>query len=284
MSGLRSTRSIDVARERREQHGADQRGAERRAEVLRGALQAAGLVGLRRLDRRHDHVAELREHQARRRRRTPPARPRSPPRRARRRSCRAAAPTRRRARAGRPARPASARDPAASFGPGHRGDEHRHRHREQPLARLERVEAEDHLEVDGQDEERAEQDELLHQQRGQPGAQRAGCAAAGGRAACRGPGARGAPPTARTRRAGRSRRAITNGTAEKPNGVISSPPMVSAPRGSISPHSLLLRMAKHDRGRGPAEESSTPTTSSRGRAAPAAGAGAQAARAAAGRR
>ena len=64
---------------------------------------------------------------------------------------------------------------------------------------------------------------------------------------------------------------IRNGTAEKPNGVISSPPIVSAPRGSISPHSLLLRMAKTTRPR-PADESSTPTPSSRGRAVTAAGA------------
>src|SRR4051812_43427920 len=35
---------------------------------------------------------------------------------------------------------------------------------------------------------------------------------------------------------------MKNGTAEKPNGVISSPPIVSAPRGSIRPHSLLFRM------------------------------------------
>ena len=35
---------------------------------------------------------------------------------------------------------------------------------------------------------------------------------------------------------------MTNGTAEKPNGVISCVPMVIAPRGWISPHELLLRM------------------------------------------
>ena len=35
---------------------------------------------------------------------------------------------------------------------------------------------------------------------------------------------------------------MKKGTAEKPNGVISRPPIVSAPRGSISPHELLLRM------------------------------------------
>ena len=71
--------------------------------------------------------------------------------------------------------------------PGMRRDEHRHRHREQPLAGLEGVEAEHHLEVDGQHEERAEQDQLLHHQRRQARAQRRGSAAASGRAACRGP-------------------------------------------------------------------------------------------------
>ena len=53
----------EAAGQRRDQDGADQRRAERRAEVLRGALEAAGLVRLRRIDRRHDHVAELGEQQ-----------------------------------------------------------------------------------------------------------------------------------------------------------------------------------------------------------------------------
>ena len=35
---------------------------------------------------------------------------------------------------------------------------------------------------------------------------------------------------------------MRKGTTENPNGVISSPLIVSAPRGSIKPHSLLLRM------------------------------------------
>ena len=48
---------------------------------------------------------------------------------------------------------------------------------------------------------------------------------------------------------------MKNGTAEKPNGVISSPPIVSAPRGSIQPHSLLLRMPNTASPR-PSDESS----------------------------
>ena len=35
---------------------------------------------------------------------------------------------------------------------------------------------------------------------------------------------------------------MKNGTAEKPNGVISVPPMVNAPSGRIHPHELLLRI------------------------------------------
>ena len=56
--------SRESARQRRDQHGADQRRAERGAKVLGGPLETAGLVRLRRVDRRHDHVAELGEQQA----------------------------------------------------------------------------------------------------------------------------------------------------------------------------------------------------------------------------
>ncbi len=49
----------------------------------------------------------------------------------------------------------------ATFGPGERSGQHRDRHREEPLPRLERVEAEHDLEVYGQDEERAHHDQLL---------------------------------------------------------------------------------------------------------------------------
>jgi hypothetical protein len=57
---------------------------------------------------------------------------------------------------------------------------------------------------------------------------------------------------------------MKNGTAEKPNGVISVPPIVRAPRGSISPHWLLLRIPKTARP-SPSAESPTPTRSSWGR-------------------
>ena len=56
---------------------------------------------------------------------------------------------------------------------------------------------------------------------------------------------------------------MTNGTIEKPNGVISSPPIVSAPRGWIRPQVLLLRIPKTTSA-SPAAESATPTTSSSG--------------------
>ena len=37
---------------------------------------------------------------------------------------------------------------------------------------------------------------------------------------------------------------MRNGTTENPSGVISVSPMINAPRGSMSPHSLLLRIPK----------------------------------------
>ena len=55
-----------------------------------------------------------------------------------------------------------------------------------------------------------------------------------------------------------------NGTTEKPSGVISVPPIVSAPRGWISPHWPLCRIASTI-SPSPAADSSTPTTSSCGR-------------------
>jgi hypothetical protein len=65
------------------------------------------------------------------------------------------------------ARRAPRRDPRAQ----QREDEHGHRQREQALAGLERVEAQDDLQVDGDDEERAHEDELLPEQRREPRAQ-----------------------------------------------------------------------------------------------------------------
>ena len=121
----------------------------------------------------------------------------------------------------RPARRASGRSRAASLGPGERRDEHRHRHREQPLAGLERVQAEHDLQVDGQHEERPEQDRAAASAASSGRRAAARSAAASGRAACRGP--------ARSRRSSHSANAprqpsparMRNGTTEKPNGVIS---------------------------------------------------------------
>ena len=55
-----------------------------------------------------------------------------------------------------------------------------------------------------------------------------------------------------------------NGTGEKPNGVISVPPISGGVRGCTKPHTLLRRIANTARPR-PAAESATPTMSSRGR-------------------
>ena len=71
------------------------------------------------------------------------------------------------ARLGDPPRGESRREARTQEG----GGQHRHRHRHEPFAGLECVEAEHGLEVDRQDEERAEQDELLHDQRGEAGPQ-----------------------------------------------------------------------------------------------------------------
>ena len=56
---------------------------------------------------------------------------------------------------------------------------------------------------------------------------------------------------------------MNTGTMDRPNGVISRPPIVSAPRGSIQPHWLLLRTPYTARP-SPSDESATPTPSSRG--------------------
>ncbi len=65
------------------------------------------------------------------------------------------------------ARRAPGRDPRAQ----QREDQHRHRQRKQALAGLERVEADHDLQVHRDDEERAHQDELLPDQRREPGPQ-----------------------------------------------------------------------------------------------------------------
>ena len=51
---------------------------------------------------------------------------------------------------------------------------------------------------------------------------------------------------------------IRNGTSEKPNGVISLPPIVGASIGCSQPHLLLWRIPKTIRPR-PAAESAAPT-------------------------
>ena len=88
-----------------------------------------------------------------------------------------------------------------------REHEHRHRQRQQALAGLERIEAEHDLQVDGDHEERAHQDELLADERREPGAQLRRCAAARCRAAGRGRAGRAALPRRRTPTAARGRRA-----------------------------------------------------------------------------
>jgi hypothetical protein len=57
---------------------------------------------------------------------------------------------------------------------------------------------------------------------------------------------------------------MKNGTAEKPNGVISVSPIVRAPRGSITPHWLLLRIP-YTANPSPNADNATPTRSSWGR-------------------
>ena len=60
-----------------------------------------------------------------------------------------------------------------------------------------------------------------------------------------------------------------NGTAEKPSGVISVPPIVGGVRGWTKPHTLLRRIANTTMP-SPHDDSATPTMSSRGRRAAAA--------------
>ena len=120
------------------------------------------------------------------------------------------------------ARRAPGRDPRAQ----QREDEHRDRQRQQALAGLERVEAQHDLQVHGDDEERAHQDELLPQQRREPGAQLRDRAAASCRAAGRGRGGRAAAPTRRTPASSARPPSTMNGTGEKPSGVISVPLIV----------------------------------------------------------
>ena len=121
-------------------------------------------------DGRHDDVPELRRQQSRHR-------PRTAPSRARTRSLSSTSSVARTATA--PAVTATSPSRATAFGERPRGeprsrqrrDEHRDRHRDQPLAGVEGIQADDDLEIDGQDEERAQQDELLDPERRQAGAE-----------------------------------------------------------------------------------------------------------------
>ena len=110
--------------------------------------------------------------------------------------------------------------PAASRGPGIAASEHRDRHREQALAGVERVEPEDDLQVDGQDEEGPEQDQLLHHQRGQPGAQLPDPQQRAVQQRVAALALAALLPEANPARQPSPAR-IRNGTTEKPNGVIS---------------------------------------------------------------
>jgi hypothetical protein len=153
--------------ERREQYRADQRRPERGAEVLGGPLEPAPLAGLGGRDGGHDDVPQLRGEQA-------GARADDGERDletglVQRHVERAEHHHRADADCHQPklgdgARRASGRDSRAQ----QREDEHRHRQREQALAGLERVEAEDDLQVHGDDEERAHQDQLLPEQAREP--------------------------------------------------------------------------------------------------------------------
>ena len=132
-------------------------------------------------------------------------------------------------------------------GPRSAASEHRDRHRQQLEARLEGVEPEHDLEVDRQHEERAHQDQLLRDERGQAGPQR-GRSPASSMSSSGSSAARLAPllPPRRTSRAAPRPPRIRNGTTEKPSGVISRPLIVGAPCGWIQPQVLLWRIAEHD--------------------------------------
>ena len=55
--------SVETGQQAAEQDRADEGRSERGAEILRGALESTGLVGLLGWRRRHDHVAQLGHHQ-----------------------------------------------------------------------------------------------------------------------------------------------------------------------------------------------------------------------------
>ena len=254
----------EAARERGDQDRADQRGAERGAEVLRGALEAARLVGLGRIDRRHDHVAELREQQ-------PGAHAEDRERdrelrlvRARRRSCRAAA------------RDASderdepgLRDPLRSEAGGEPRSEHAPRGTSSPTSGTAACRS------------------RRRRGRARPGGRPAGRRTCPSRISCCiisvvSPARSGAILQQRAveqrvpalalaallphREGGEEADAGEDQERhdrEAERRDLRRRRSVSAPRGSIRPHSLLLRMPKTTRP-SPAADSSTPTTSSFG--------------------
>ena len=143
---------------------------------------------------------------------------------------------------------------AAIRGPEQREDEHRHRQRQQALAGLERVEAEHDLEVDGDDEERAHQDELLADQRREPGAQLRDAQQRRVEQLVAGRGGRGARSQPTNAASSASPPRTMNGTGEKPSGVISVPSIVGGVRGWTKPQTLLRRIARTIRPR-PIDES-----------------------------
>ena len=160
----------EPVRQADQQDRADERGPERRAEVLGRALEAAGLVRLRGWGRRDDHVPELRCEQP-----GPDAEHRESDQEADvvqldvegREEDDGGERDRHQAEAAHGLR----RPPGGDLRAGQRRDQHRHRHRQQAEAGLEGVEPEHDLEVDGQHEERPEQDQLLGAEGRQPGAQ-----------------------------------------------------------------------------------------------------------------
>ena len=158
------------------------------------------------------------------------------------------------------ARRAPAGDPRAQ----QREDEHRHRQRQQALAGLERVEAQHDLQVHGDDEEGAHEDELLADQRREPRPQLRDAAAASVSSSWSRPRRARRCSHAANAHSSASPPSTMNGTGEKPSGVISVPLIVGGVRGWTKPHTLLRRIANTTRPR-PADESATPTMSSCGR-------------------
>ena len=142
-----------------------------------------------------------------------------------------------------------------------RRDQHRHRHRQQPLAGLECVESEDDLKVDGEDEEGSHQHELLRHQRRQTGAE-------GLDAEQRAFEQRVLPSRSRRsshmpkNQSSKTPPTIRNGTTEKPSGVISLPPIVGASMGCTQPQ-VCFEDAEDDQAQ-PAAERAAPTMSSFG--------------------